>query len=229
VVLFEFRVTKPGLGLGEPRNAAGSQVAPAHRAQQIRKMSEPTHNQPPDRNNDASSESERDRLVREIERRGGIHHAESGCDPQTELDFLRYVVDWETGKHRTHREWLAERGMIFPPPSERLAEDPEQLRELLNNLIDALHKARVFLHCTDHLSDADLYKRLWTDVLDGEAPDTCRTQRNAIHFDLADPMQSREEAIAWLTYYADDEERAEWKSNFPEMPLPPKLPMPNWD
>jgi hypothetical protein len=134
-----------------------------------------------------------------------------------ELTFLRRVVAWEEGPFTTHRDWLARRGHTFRPLSEV---DPAQLAGEMWRLIRALATARVFLENTDHLSDAELYVQLTTDVLDADAPDFARTKADAFHWDFADPSGRGLEN--WLTYYASDDERDEWEQEALNSSLPPR-------
>jgi hypothetical protein len=77
---------------------------------------------------------------------------------------------------------------------------------------------RTFITSTDHLSDRELYTRLWTDTLHHEAPEE-DFGLGASHVDLAS-AGSEEDVEAWLKYYADDETRRQWLEEFPGDVLP---------
>jgi hypothetical protein len=166
----------------------------------------------------ADREIAREQLKQKIRSLGGIVGESSpALDLDLELTFLQRVLAWETGALSTHRDWLAQRGLCFEPP-EDLREG--RLQEELSRLIDALALARVFLYHTDHLSDAELYTRLWHEVLPDEAPDLARTADDGCHWDFAD--WSADDGRVWLAYYASPAERQEWACESPGVKLPPR-------
>ena len=159
----------------------------------------------------------RDQLAQTIRSLGGYVPESTGDNPSDiELSFLAHVVAWETGTVSTHGEWLARRGFVFPPLDKIPA---NELTAELWRLIGALAVARVFLHHTDHLSDARLYLRLCDEVLPGDAPDFVRTADAACSHDFADAGAGEERL--WLEYYATEEERRLWATEF-RVVLPPR-------
>jgi hypothetical protein len=158
----------------------------------------------------------REVLVKKIRELGG-YVPDSDCDPsELELTFLARVVAWETRPFSTHGEWLAQRGYVFEAPDELRG---RHLKTELWRLIEALAVARVFLEHTDHLSDTELYTRLWSEVLDADAPDFARTLDDACHRDFADAGAGEEQL--WLTYYASEDQRQAWVHEFRDVVLPP--------
>jgi hypothetical protein len=159
---------------------------------------------------------QRDQLREKIRELGGMAGGmDNGEVSEAELSFLERVVAWETGPRSSHRAWLARHGRSFVPPVEL---DGADLKTELWRLIRALAEARVFLYHTNHLTDAELYARLWTEVLQVECPDVARSRDDACHCDFADAGGAGEEI--WLRFYANPAERAEWKREFPEITLP---------
>jgi hypothetical protein len=145
-------------------------------------------------------------LRRQIEALGGEFGSIPGREVSPlEIQFMERVLMWETGASSSHRDWLARKGRRFPPPDQLTG---DQLKVELCRLIRALAEARVFLEHTDHLSDAELYRRLWTDVLSAECPDGARTERDTCHWDFADPGENGGDT--WLRYYADEGDRETW-------------------
>ena len=133
-------------------------------------------------------------------------------------EYLARLLAWEEGRTITYREWFKRRGKHFPAPE--TLRGPQVAAELWR-LIRALAQARVFFENTDHLSDAELYTRLWHDVLDADDADdsdTPKTEAEAWHWDLAEAAGDHE--TEWLTYYADEDEREEWQEMYPELTLP---------
>lgn len=165
---------------------------------------------------------QRDQMVKRIRELGGyVPDLDSNDASELELTFLARVLGWETGPSATHGEWLARHGLVFLPPE---ALTGERLQAELWRLIEALALARVFLEHTDHLDDAELYARIWNDVLRGEAPDFARTADDACHWDFADPSGENEQL--WLTYYASESERRIWVEEFRDVILPPRKRLP---
>lgn len=158
----------------------------------------------------------RDRLRQEIRDLGGlVGGANDERVSEHELAFLEQVRAWETGPRSTHRAWLARYGHTFAPPAELAG--PRWKIELWR-LIRALAEARVFLCHTDHLSDAELYARLWSEVLPEECPDAARGPDDAGVWDFADAGSGAEDI--WLRFYASPQEREDWRREFPTASMP---------
>lgn len=138
------------------------------------------------------------------------------ADDAMVVSFLERALAWERGPQHSHRHWLERQGMFFAAPGTLQG---EALATELGRLIDALVLARVFFEHTDHLSDAELYRRLWEEVLEETCPDAARTPDDMCHWDFAAAGTSGEQD--WLIYYADEDERAEWAEAFPDEVLPP--------
>ncbi len=139
----------------------------------------------------------------------------SECDPQVEEAFLENVLALETHGFVSPYHALVKDSFDLPP-SEKL--DAAPLTTKLWELIRELAKRRLFLHCTDHLSDRELYTWLVTDALREELMGFGLPFGNC-HLDV---LGSGEDVILQMRYYADDEERARWASDFPDFPMPPK-------
>jgi hypothetical protein len=165
----------------------------------------------------------RDELLKQITELGGLVGGPEREDvSDAELSFLEHVLAWETGPRSPHRDWVARHGQTFMPPAELAG---RHLKTELWRLIRALAHARVFFYHTNHLNDAELYARLWTEVLPGECPDGVRTPDDACHWDFADPSSDGEEV--WLRFYASPAERQEWSHDFPQTPVPPRCRAPH--
>lgn len=166
----------------------------------------------------AGRANRREQLVKRIRELGGYVPEPTGdISPEFELSFLAHVLAWETGPSSTHGEWLVRHGFVFEPPDELSG---HRLKCELWRLIEALAVARVFLCHTNHLSDAELYARLWNDVLDADAPDFARTPDDACHWDFADAGSGDEQT--WLMHYASEEARQAWVHEFRDVVLPPR-------
>lgn len=115
------------------------------------------------------------------------------------------------------REILTRCGFASPPPD---AVPESEVTGRLWELLYALAARRIFLHCTDHLTDAELYRWLHEEWLAEEQQDidprfgwNCRVDATGAGSDDPDDI--------WLRFYADDEERA-LCSVTDDKPLPPR-------
>ena len=127
--------------------------------------------------------------------------------------FLRTVDD---DTPATLEAELARRGARFPPPE---ALDETDLPEALWRLVRCLALLHVYLHNTDHLSDRDLYARLWRDEITTETWMPRTGEDEAAHIDLAG-SGSDEDVRDYLRYYASEAERRLWEESFPAMRMP---------
>jgi hypothetical protein len=74
------------------------------------------------------------------------------------------VHDFELAPGTTGRATLLEHGLVPLPPQDLV--DDEAVHDELWTVIEALASAQVFLLHTDHLTDRDLYARLYYRILD---------------------------------------------------------------
>jgi hypothetical protein len=102
--------------------------------------------------------------------------------------------------------------------------DDDALHSRLWELLEAMAGIGIFVWGTDHLSDRELYERIVSEVLTTEIflePDDPYAGET---FDMIGNGTDESERV-YLTYYADDEDRAQWLSDFGK-PLPPRQPKP---
>jgi hypothetical protein len=130
--------------------------------------------------------------------------------------FWQSVLDYETAPVTTDFELLARAGVDLPAP-ESLTDD--ELTHKLWRVIRQLAQMRTFLERTNHLSDRELYSRLWHQSLRDEHPDLPVDESNAWHIDL---IGGRTEADVFIEhkYYATQAERREWLASFPDYAMP---------
>ena len=137
------------------------------------------------------------------------------CPPGLAGQFWENVVAYERAPKTSNFEQLLARGVELPPP-DRLgdAEVHAKLWEVIRGLADL----RVYLSHTDHLSDRELYDRLWSELLrevtvEAPFPDM------VCHLDVVG-SGSEEDIEVWLKYHAGDDARADWQRNVPDAALP---------
>jgi len=113
-------------------------------------------------------------------------------------------------------EFLRQRGLDIPalPP-----DDEAELRAKLQELFEEMFEIGIVVDSIDHLSDRDLYRYLVDDVL---LVEMMLSTSVGGHWNVS-PIGggSDEDNDIYLRYYADDEDREQWRRDFGD-PLPPK-------
>lgn len=130
--------------------------------------------------------------------------------------FMGYVEAYEEAEWITSFDLLEQGGMELPSPEEL---DDSQLTIKLWEVIRGLAMLRMFLYSTDHLSDRELYEKLWHEVLREENPDMPFNDDAAYHIDLLG-SGSGEDVELYLRYYADEDERDNWAHDWPTDVMP---------
>jgi hypothetical protein len=172
---------------------------------------------------DDPEQDEREERIEELQRRaeelsGGEMIAGGDADAPAEVreQFWEHVVGWEQAPWTTDFQRLQQAGIALPP-AETL--DDDQVSMKLWEIIDQLARRRVFLSQTDHLSDRELYELLWSDILHEDTKDVPMDESSAYHIDLVS-SGSEEDNQLYLKYYADDEERDQWRRDYPDDIIP---------
>ncbi|NLV32515.1 MAG: hypothetical protein GXY47_15340 [Acidobacteria bacterium] len=117
---------------------------------------------------------------------------------------------------------LEEGGVALPSP-ETL--DDEALHARLWEVIRAMALLGHYLTSTDHLSDRELYERLWNEILREPSCIPPQGSRAACHIDILGGCSAEDLAIR-MKYYADEDEREGWASDFPDDEMPPHEDLP---
>ena len=130
--------------------------------------------------------------------------------------FWEKIVDYESAGCTTHFQQLQDAGVEMLAPD---AMDDQTLKAKLWEVIEKLASIRVFMDSTNHLSDRELYTRLWDDVLREEVVDMPFDQYSSWNIDLLG-TGSEEDTYLQMKYYADEEWRKQWLSDFPDYEMP---------
>jgi len=130
--------------------------------------------------------------------------------------FRQSVLSYEKAPDTTHFEQIRGEGLELPAPEEM---DDEECTSMLWKIIYLLAEKRVFLYSTDHLSDRELYSKLWMDVLHDVVKDIKPSLNSAWHVDFVS-TGSEENNHLYLKYYADEKARQEWLAYFPDEHIP---------
>lgn len=136
--------------------------------------------------------------------------------------FWNDLLAFETAPWTTNFQQLMEAGVELPEP-EALAD--ADLSAKLWEVIDRLAAMGVFLNDTDHLSDRELYTALWHEVLREETKALSGDPASACHVSLVG-TGSEADNLAYLTYFANDDDREHWRASFPDDELPPRKAKP---
>jgi hypothetical protein len=142
--------------------------------------------------------------------------------PDRQEEFWRHVLDAEAAPSTTDSQRLAEAGVELPEPD--LLND-DQVTAKLWEVITALANLRVFISQTDHLSDRELYARLWHDQLRQEIPALPDDPASTWHVDILGGCSDADIEL-YLTYYADENYRGEWLADYPNYKLPEHRELP---
>jgi hypothetical protein len=153
-------------------------------------------------------------LEEQLRARGAEFMIDDGFDEEMTESFLQHVLECETAEHKKLREWLAESGYV---PPENLPDD--RVSAELRALLDHLAFLGVVVEFADHLSDRELYA--WLTDSEQLSAHIAPIPGNILHFDVIGSGSDQDNRL-YLTYYASDEERAEWKAQFPDEELPPR-------
>ncbi|MCX7099442.1 MAG: hypothetical protein NTV43_16225 [Methylococcales bacterium] len=145
------------------------------------------------------------------------------CPEETVEQFKNYVAAFEQATWRQPFEILIQSGISLPSANEL----PEtELSAKLAEVINALSLLAIYLENTDHLSDRELYTLLYEDILQEETVVQSGDMMNLnCHIDLIGSGSEADTEI-YLTYYADDNDRAYWLKEFPDHVLPKHEPLP---
>lgn len=120
-----------------------------------------------------------------------------------ENEYLASILAWERAPALPIRDWFSPPLQIPPPESI----DEEALESKLRQTILRLHSQGIVLSCTDHLSDRELYRVIYRDIL------PCCEKKVALQGNRLE-WRCVEDNETWLTYYADAVERRRYQEEF---------------
>jgi hypothetical protein len=136
--------------------------------------------------------------------------------PEIREGFWEHVVEYEEAPWTTHFQQLERAGVSMPAP-ETL--NDQEVTAKLWEVINKMAQMRIFLEDTDHLSDRELYTKLWGDLLREETKDILLDQDSACHYQLLS-SGAEEDTFLYLKYFADEAWREWWHKDFPDDPIP---------
>ena len=142
-------------------------------------------------------------MEQELRDRGADFMVDNGFDEEMKESFLEHVLMCENAEHKPMREWLEQSGL--------------DTSATLPDLLDHLALVGIAVEWADHLSDEELRAKL----IERFDDDIALIPGSVLHLEMLASGDEEDDRL-WLTYYASDEDRAQWKEQFPEDELPPK-------
>ncbi|HEY2932263.1 MAG TPA: hypothetical protein VGK99_11010 [Acidobacteriota bacterium] len=166
----------------------------------------------------AAQQGRIEELRHKVEGLGGYcGFTSEACPPDIEEQFLKNVLAYETAQEQSLFDMLTRSSILLPRPDDL---NDAQLTEKLWEVIRALALLHVYLECTDHLSDRELYTDLWMDLL--REPIVIFTDDSTFEYHLDIVSSGSEEDISlWLKYYADKRTRKRWAKEWGSAQVPP--------
>lgn len=134
-----------------------------------------------------------------------------------ENEFLRSLLDWEKAPVLPIAKWF-DPELVLPSHHQL---DDQQLGARLYETIEQLHKNRIVLEYTGHLSERQLYCLIIRDILPAQEK-RVSLKGTWLRWQCIDIVEDEE---SWLRFYATDEERHAWATEN-LLPLPPREPLP---
>ncbi|WP_146514247.1 hypothetical protein [Rubripirellula amarantea] len=128
---------------------------------------------------------------------------------RTENEYLASMLAWERAPALPIASWFTP--VLELPPPDSL--DDDSLNELLSATIEKLYSQKVVLRFTDHLSNRELYKIIYRDIL------PCCEKKVEIPGKFLE-WRCFEDTDTWLRYYADAVERRRYQEEH-DVRMPP--------
>ncbi len=138
------------------------------------------------------------------------------CPESVHEKFLEHILAFEESEKGTLYDELAKGGLQLSPPEE-LAE--EHLVSKLWEVIRGMALLGAYLHNTNHLSDRELYDRLWREILPESTVVMPMNPGFAQHIDMIG-SGCEEDIKLFLKYYADEDDRLDWARRWPKDDMP---------
>jgi len=130
-------------------------------------------------------------------------------------EFERRMQLFEDGPTTTQFQQLVENGVDLPVPDSL---DETRVHTTLWAVINGLARLRTYLSETDHLSERELYAKLWNDVLREEVP--AIDEIGFWHHVGLLSNGGELETTLYLKYFADEGYRSDWLEQFPDYAMP---------
>lgn len=134
-----------------------------------------------------------------------------------ENEFLASILAWERAPVLPISQWF-DPELVLPNPD---CLEEFELHQTLWDTIHKLYSKRIVLDFTDHLTDRELYRIVYRDILPSREK-KIDLPKNYLHWNCAEADDDDPEI--WLTYYATDVERETWAEETGQWLPPAKTP-----
>src|SRR5688572_18080376 len=139
----------------------------------------------------------------------------SKSEREAYADYARKMDLFENGPETTNFQQLIAKGVQLPEPESIPDAD---VRKKLWEVLAALADLRVYLDNSDHLTDRQLYAKLWREMLRVDTPAIDEVGFRT-HVSCCE-VGSDEETLLYLKHYADDHFREQSLKDFPDQKMP---------
>ena len=156
------------------------------------------------------------KLRQEVEKLGGSTMSPESMPADMEEEFLRHVLEYENAEPVSLLRLLENSGLDVPPPDEF---DDDALTARLRDIIERMASLGAYILHTNHLSDRALYEYLYHDGLREEAVLFPENPSYAYMIDLTG-SGCEEDNQTFLKFYADENYRQQWASDWPADNIP---------
>lgn len=164
---------------------------------------------------DTDQETRIARLREELAQLGALLTT-SKMPADTEEEFLRHVLEYETAEPITLLRLLENAGYEMPPPDTL---DDTRIDVKLGEALSKMATLGAYVIHTDHLTGRELYEYLFNEGLREEA---VLFPENAGYSYIIDLTGSGSDAHIqlWLKHYASEEYRQRWAQDWPDDHIP---------
>ena len=142
-------------------------------------------------------------MEQQLRERGADFMVDNGFDEELKESFLDYVLQFENAEQKPMREWLEQSGL--------------DTSAALPDLLEHLALLGIAVEWADHLSDEELHRKL----IERFDEEIALIPGCVLHLEMLTSGDDEDDRL-WLTYYASDEDRAQWREHFPDDELPEK-------
>ena len=156
------------------------------------------------------------KLRQEVEKLGGSTMSLESMPADMEEEFLRHVLEYEHAEPISLLRLLENSGLEVPPPDQL---NDDALTAKLKEIVERMASLGAYLLHTNHLADRGLYEYLYHDGLREEAVLFPENPSYAYMIDLTG-SGSEEDNQTFLKYYADENYRQQWASDWPADNIP---------
>ena len=157
------------------------------------------------------------KLRQEVKKLGCSTMSLESMPADMEEEFLRHVLEYENAEPISLLRLIENSGLELPAP--HLFDNDDTLSAKLKQIIERMATLGAYLLHTNHLSDRALYEYLYHEGLREEAVLFPENPSYAYMIDLTG-SGSEEDNQIFLKYYADENYRQQWASDWPADNIP---------